>query len=179
MSLLRQIERARFAAQLVALDRQIAADVAALEREERESWRAARQRVVEEQQRDKSRLLAALEGKRPSAVLGRAEPAVEQQAEAATEFACDEAIHLAENALHFFGPLLAPDAEPPTDAATLRGTRWLLRLRRELLDTPRPRGAVAYHDAAIELLASLASDRPALVERVAEALRQDIAQLKR
>ncbi|MEM7153053.1 MAG: hypothetical protein AAF799_09425 [Myxococcota bacterium] len=154
MSALSVMERQRWKAQLAALQERLREDEAALAAcpPADAPRRRALSRVIEEQNSDERRMVAALDGRRPSAVAGREDPPPSQLAAAIRAFAFDEAIHIAENALHYLPEKIPQDALA-LDAVLLRTGRWLLRLDRELRDVqcPRPE-SIDYHDLVIDLL---------------------------
>lgn len=176
-SALASMERDRLKAQLAMLKERLRDDEAALAAcpSSDAARRRALSRVIEEQHSDQRRLVAALEGKRPSAVAGREDPPPSKLPAAARAFAFDEAIHIAENALHYLPEKIPRDALA-LDAVLLRTGRWLLRLDRELrdVDGPRPE-TIDYHDLVVELLVD---DSPAdALDRLRGTLGREIAAL--
>ncbi len=125
VSRLRTIERARWTDQCARLT----AWLADPPRDDAEAV------VALETRRDLASLQAALAGKTPSAVVGRSDDPRHGDETTRMALACDEAAHMADNALVYARKLATsstPDRERP------RLVRWLGRLQLELADTGLP-----------------------------------------
>jgi hypothetical protein len=143
-----EIERQRWADQL----RRRQADLAADERLVAEGRACvARSRAIELTRRDLALLDAALQGRMPSAVVGRPDPGPNEADEARRRLARDEAWHVADNAIVYLRRL-ADASDRDAEEMARRAARWLLRLDVELDDADLPTPTPAPREAALCLL---------------------------
>jgi len=162
------VEKLRLREQLVALESMIAADSTSLTANPDDPGLRF---VAAQDQRDSSRLRAAVGGRTPSAVWGREDDGTVDADTQRRALARDEAVHAADNVLALAEKVSAEAASADgLHPSVARVVRWTLRLHLEVADTATVHQGPTPRELALTVLRASSRERTAALRRLAQGV---------